>query len=63
MASVNDSFQHLAIDLDHEQKMMMWKIQEKSVLIVVIDKNSNSELYIPQIEESLEIIEQGTSFS
>ena len=56
---VYDTFNHMTIDLDADNKVQLWKIQEKTMLIVVIDKNVSSDIYTENIEEALEMIEQG----
>eukprot|EP01038_Epipyxis_sp_PR26KG_P016142 gene16142-21939_t len=58
MDFVYDTFQHITIDINHDFKLLLWKIQEKSVLIVVVDKKVSSDDYFSNIEEALEIIEQ-----
>jgi hypothetical protein len=39
----------------------MWRIQEHSVLVVAVDNKVDKAEYLPQIDEALEIIEQGKS--
>lgn len=58
MASVCDSFQYLSLDTCSEFQILVWKIQETSLLVVGIDKSVSRDLYLPSIEEALEIIEQ-----
>lgn len=39
--------------------ILMWRIQDNSVLVVAVDNIVDREKYLPHIEEALEIIEQG----
>lgn len=60
MACEDDSFQHISVNAGDDNKMLLWKIQENSVLVVVVDKTLDRDVYVPHIEEALEIVEQGT---
>ena len=59
MATVNDNMQYLALDTNDGYKILMWKIQDSSVLLVGVEKAVDEKVYTPKIEEMLEIIEQG----
>jgi hypothetical protein len=59
VASADDSFQHISVDAGEDHRMLLWKIQENSVLMVVVDRTVSRDVYVPHIEEALEIVEQG----
>ena len=56
---MNDSFNQISIDTIDDHLILMWKIQDKSVLIVIVDKSVSRDVYFSHIEDALEIIEQG----
>ena len=57
--SADDSLQHLSINSSDDNAILLWKIQEKTVFIVIVDKSVCRDEYVPHIEEALEIVEQG----
>ena len=59
VGSINDSAQHVSLETACGHTMLLWRIQELSVLVVVVDSAAERSGYFPQIEEALEIIEQG----
>lgn len=59
MNSVNDTVQHMSIDTEDDHSILMWRIQEKSILVVAVDRRVRRDAYFPHIDEALEIIEQG----
>ena len=63
MASVDDSFHQMTLKSNDDNIIYMWKVHEASVLVVIADKSVGRELFVPHIEEALEIIEQGHPFS
>ena len=56
---MNDGILTMTFDDGHDHKLMIWRIQEKSFLMVTADKNVRTEVYQNHVEEALEIIEQG----
>ena len=62
VASEDDSFKHISVNAGDDHRMLLWKIQENSVLVVVVDRTVSRDVYVPHIEEALEIIEQGELF-
>ena len=58
MAGVSDAFQHLSIDTV-DARLLIWRVQEVTTLIVAVDLDSLPTDYTPHTEEALEMIEQG----
>jgi len=55
---VNDTVQHVEYDTEDGNKVLMWKMVEKSTFIVIVDKRADIDEYFHVIEEALELIEQ-----
>jgi predicted regulator of Ras-like GTPase activity (Roadblock/LC7/MglB family) len=62
MSTTEDSFQHMSVDTS-DSRILMWNVQDKSTMIVVVDSAVDKALYTNSIEEALELIEQGIFFS
>lgn len=60
VSSVNDAAQHTSMVTKDNQIVLIWRIQEKAMLVVTVDKTTPKQTYFPYIEEALELIEQGT---
>mmetsp|Transcript_32140 Transcript_32140/g.46334 ORF Transcript_32140/g.46334 Transcript_32140/m.46334 type:complete len:266 (-) Transcript_32140:1564-2361(-) len=58
LASVDDSFHQMTLKSSDDNIIYLWKVHETSVLVVIADKSVGRELFVPHIEEALEIIEQ-----
>ena len=58
VAGVSDAFQHLSIDTV-DARLLIWRVQEVTTLIVAVDLDSLPTDYTPHTEEALEMIEQG----
>ncbi len=58
MGELNDVFQHLSLEAE-DRRVLLWRVQEKSVLIVVVERLAPVDRYMPHIEEALEMVEQG----
>ncbi|RYH24031.1 hypothetical protein EON65_17095 [archaeon] len=57
----NDFFQSLSIDTEGHERLMIWKIREKTHFVLIVDQNVPVEDYAGTVEECLEIIEQSKS--
>jgi hypothetical protein len=58
VATVDDDCNHICLDSTHNTRLLLWRIQERSLLIVVVSKSVHPSKYRPFIEESLDTIEQ-----
>lgn len=58
MAGVSDGYQHLSMDTN-DARLLIWRVQEATTLIVAVDLESVPADYTPHTDEALEIIEQG----
>lgn len=58
MATVDDDCIHIMLDSTNNTKLLLWRIQERSLLIVVVSKAVPSQKYRLAIEEALDTIEQ-----
>jgi len=56
--NVDDSVQHIEYDTEDNNKVLMWRIIDKSTFIVVVDSRADYDEYYPVVEEALELIEQ-----
>lgn len=58
----NDFVQNISIDTDGQQRLIIWKVREKCLLICLFDATIPSDEYSDNIEEELELIEQSKNF-
>lgn len=58
VVEVNDTFQHLSMECG-DSRLLLWRVQDTTVLIVAVQAAAPKTDYMPHIEEALEIIEQG----
>mmetsp|Transcript_4997 Transcript_4997/g.7635 ORF Transcript_4997/g.7635 Transcript_4997/m.7635 type:complete len:251 (-) Transcript_4997:201-953(-) len=58
MANVDDDCIHIMLDSSHNSRLLLWRIQERSLLIVVVSKLVHSSKYRAALEEALDTIEQ-----
>jgi hypothetical protein len=58
MLAVNDRFYHISMDTKNHYRVMLWKITDKYILLVLVDKTVLSTVYMHHIEEALELVEQ-----
>lgn len=56
--AVNDRFYHISMDTKNQYRTMLWKITDKYVLLVLVDKAVQSVAYSQHIDEALELVEQ-----
>ena len=56
--NVDDSVQHIEYETEDDNKVLMWRIIDKSTFIVVVDSRADYDEYYPAVEEALELIEQ-----
>lgn len=54
----NDFVQNICIDLDDQQRIIVWKVRERCQLLCVVDTAVPYEDYSDHVEEALELIEQ-----
>ncbi|KAJ1407601.1 hypothetical protein B484DRAFT_337174 [Ochromonadaceae sp. CCMP2298] len=58
MSSINDSAQHMMLNTTCGHSVHMWRILDDHLLIVAVETKASRDSYMPQIAESLELIEQ-----
>ena len=59
MTTVDDDCNFVSLDSSNSTRLLLWRIQERSLLIAVVNKNIDANKYRAVIEESLDLIEQG----
>ena len=59
MAHVDDDCNHILLDSSNHTRLMVWRIQQRSLLIVEVKKSVDFNKYKNAVEESLDTIEQG----
>lgn len=57
--------QSITIDGTDEDQVIIWKIQNECYLICIIDQSIDSKMYMSEVDDALDMIEQSkyTSFS
>ncbi len=59
----NDFVQNIALDTDEQQRLIIWKVREKCLLICLFDLTIPMDDYAENIEEALELIEQSKKYN
>lgn len=59
VTTVDDDCNFVSLDSSNSTRLLLWRIQERSLLIAVVNKNVDAAKYRVIIEESLDLIEQG----
>lgn len=63
MTHVDDDCNHILLDSSHHTRLMVWRIQQRSLLIIEVKKSVDFNKYKNAVEESLDTIEQGNCLS
>lgn len=58
MTHVEDECNHFLLDSSNHTRLMVWRIQERSLLIIAVKKSVDFHKYRNAVEESLDTIEQ-----
>lgn len=57
---VDDDCNHILLDSSNHTRLMVWRIQQRSLLIIEVKKSVDFCKYKSSVEESLDTIEQGS---
>eukprot|EP00600_Ochromonadales_sp_CCMP1393_P005395 CAMPEP_0174955304 /NCGR_PEP_ID=MMETSP0004_2-20121128/909_1 /TAXON_ID=420556 /ORGANISM="Ochromonas sp., Strain CCMP1393" /LENGTH=190 /DNA_ID=CAMNT_0016203221 /DNA_START=110 /DNA_END=682 /DNA_ORIENTATION=+ len=58
MNSVNDSAQHVEINTSCGHTLLLWRVVDKTLLVLIAEQKAARTAFIPQVAEALELIEQ-----
>ena len=55
---VDDDCKHISLDSSHSTKLLVWKLQERRMLIVAVNKAVAADKYLQPMHEALQTIER-----